>query len=161
MTLFWFTEDQIFRDELKAHVPTLKKNTFWNGLCFLLLRCLLNLSLDRRAVQVILVVLCAWELHLAWVLYASQSPSWFMNQPWFGAAYFALIAGAYAIPATSFALSELMMRMIHDAAAGWRDSMMVQLERTAQAARLNGDAANNNGPINAVNETVIAITDGD
>jgi hypothetical protein len=161
MTLFWFTENQSFRDELKSHVDKLKKTTFWNGLCFFLMRVLLRWRLDRRAVQVFLFLLCCWELHLAWVLYAASRPSWFMNQSWFGGLYFTLIAVTYAVPAISFVASESMMKMINDAASGWRESMLEQMKRSAESAKITQEGV----PVAAneqvlINEVVAEVTDG-
>jgi len=138
LTLFWFTEDQTFRNQLKEQIEVLKKNVFWNGICFWLLQALLSWRLDRRIVQVFLVLLCAAELAISWNGY-NGGPVWpLLGHRWFETAYFTFIATCYSVPAIGFGASEWMMSLIHGAASSWRDSVMVQLERTASEARLNG-----------------------
>lgn len=134
LTLYLFTEDGELLDRLKELEPELKKNNWiWGTRCYWLMKVLVRWELDRKLVQMFLLLACAFELMIAWLIVSGRSVPGIETRA-FLSTFMVTTAVCYLVPFTGYALSEWMMGDIKKAAAKWQEGMRIAALMSARSA---------------------------
>jgi hypothetical protein len=126
---------------IEPHKPAVLDGEMMKSWLGLAMSWILKKTIDRFAVQIILVILLAIELFIAWAVYVNASlPSW-LNGTWVGDLIFVVILLAIVVPALAFCISEWMLSDLRSARDRWVREEKTRQERGAKEAAIQGLAA--------------------